>query len=278
MDCLNIGCGSRFHPAWTNIDANSTSSDVRVHDCRAGIPFPDHAFDVVYHSHVLEHFPKTEALRFVQECFRVLRPGGIIRVAVPDLECLARLYLCAIDKAAGGDTQWQHNYDWLMLELYDQTVRNRSGGAMIEYLKQDPLPNKAFLLERCGGEIRRILEAIRNSTRPKQTRLPFIEVITRRLFAIPQKVLTRFRQKLLGSQGSEALQIGQFRLAGEVHQWMYDRYSLTRLLEQAGFQNPQRRGPTESVIPGWASFHLDTDPDGSTYKPDSIYMEAVKPQ
>jgi hypothetical protein len=165
-----------------------------------------------------------------------------------------------------------------MLELYDQTVSNRSGGAMIEYLKQDPLLNKGFLLERCGGEIRRILEAIRNSTRPKQTRLPFIEVITRRLFAIPQKVLTRFRQKLLGSQGSEALQIGQFRLAGEVHQWMYDRYSLTRLLEQAGFQNPQRRGPTESVIPGWASFHLDTDPDGSTYKPDSIYMEAVKPQ
>ena len=278
MKYLNVGCGSRFHPAWTNIDATSISPSVLVHDCRAGIPFPDHSFDVVYHSHVLEHFSKIEALRFVQECFRVLRPEGIIRVAVPDLECLARLYLCAIDKAAGGDTQWQHNYDWLMLELYDQTVRNRSGGGMIDYLKQDPLPNGAFLFERGGGEIRRILQAIRKPTRPKLTRLPLIEEITRWILAIPHAALRRCLAKLLGPKGREALEIGQFRLAGEIHQWMYDRYSLARLLGQVGFQNPQRRGPAESLIPDWTSYHLDTESDGSTYKPDSTYMEAVKPQ
>ncbi len=277
MICLNIGCGSRFHPAWTNIDANPISPNVQFHDCRAGLPFPDHSFDVVYHSHVLEHFAKTEAPRFVQECFRALRPGGIIRVAVPDLESLARLYLFAIDKAAGGDTQWQHNYDWLMLELYDQTVRNRSGGGMIDYLKQDPLPNEAFLFERCGGEIRRIVQAMRKP-RPKQTHRSLVEEITRQLLAIPQAALMGFLQKLLGPEGSEALKVGQFRLAGEVHQWMYDRYSLARLLGEVGFQNPQRRGPAESLIPDWTSYHLDTEQDGSTYKPDSIYMEAVKPQ
>lgn len=278
MKCLNIGCGSRFDPAWTNIDANPSSPNVQFHDCREGLPFLDHSFDVVYHSHVLEHFAKTEAARFVQECFRVLRSGGIIRVAVPDLESLARLYLCAIDKAAGGDTQWQHNYDWLMLELYDQTVRNRSGGGMIDYVKQDPLPNEAFLFERSGGEIRRILQAMRKPTRPTQTHLSLVEEITRRLLAIPQAALTRCLQKLLGPEGSEALKVGQFRLAGEIHQWMYDRYSLARLLGQVGFQNPRRRGPAESLIPDWASYHLDTEPDGSIYKPDSIYMEAVKPQ
>ena len=278
MKCLNIGCGSRFHPEWTNIDANPNSPNVQAHDCHKGLPFPDHSFDVVYHSHVLEHFAKTEAARFVQECFRVLKPGGIIRVAVPDLESLARLYLCAIDKAAAGDTQWQHNYDWLMLELYDQTVRNRSGGGLIDYVKQDPLPNEAFIFERAGGEIRRMLQAMRRPTRPTQTHLSLVEEITRRILAIRQAALMRCLQKLLGPEGSEALKIGQFRLTGEIHQWMYDRYSLARLLGQVGFQNPRQRGPAESVIPDWTSYHLDTEPDGSTYKADSIYMEAVKPQ
>jgi predicted SAM-dependent methyltransferase len=278
MKCLNVGCGSRFHPAWTNIDATSTSPSVKVHDCRGGIPFPDHSFDVVYHSHVLEHFSMTDGLRFVQECFRVLRPGGIIRVAVPDLESLARLYLCAIDKAAGGDTQWQHNYDWLMLELYDQTVRDRSGGNMVEYLKQDPLPNEAFLLERAGGEIRRILRAIKKPTQPKPTYSSLIEGIIRRLLAIPQMALMLCLQKIIGTEGSEALKIGQFRLSGEIHQWAYDRYSLARLLGNVGFQHPRLCGPTESLVPDWTSYQLDTEPDGSTYKPDSIYMEGVKPQ
>ena len=276
MKCLNVGCGLRFHPEWTNIDAASISSYVQVHDCRAGIPFPDHSFDVVFHSHVLEHFSKTEALRFVEECFRVLKPGGIIRVAVPDLESLARLYLFAIDKATGGDTQWQHNYDWLMLELFDQTVRNRSGGSMIEYLKQDPLPNEAFLFERAGGEIQRILQAIRTTPPPQQTHLSLMEKIIRRLRAIPEAARMRCLRKLLGQEGWEALMIGRFRMSGEIHQWMYDRYSLACLLEQAGFQNPRRCGPAESLIPEWTSYHLDTEPDGSTYKPDSLYMEAGK--
>jgi|CXWL01.1.fsa_nt_gi predicted SAM-dependent methyltransferase len=82
MDCLNVGCGSRFHPAWTNIDVAPSSAHVQAYNCRAGIPFPDQSFDVVYHSHVLEHFPKTEALGFLQECFRVLlmRPSKCARV------------------------------------------------------------------------------------------------------------------------------------------------------------------------------------------------------
>ena len=199
-------------------------------------------------------------------------------MAVPDLECLARLYLEAIPKAAGGDTQWQHNYDWLMLELYDQTVRNRPGGGMIDYLKQDPLPNEHFLFERFGGEVRRILQAIRTPDRPKPALLPLSQKITRWLSALPRRALMRGLRKSLGPGGSDALEIGRFRLSGEVHELMYDRYSLARLLAQAGFLDLRRRDPAESLIPDWTSYHLDTDPDGSIYKPDSIYMEAVKPQ
>jgi predicted SAM-dependent methyltransferase len=86
MRCLNLGCGSRFHPTWTNLDAISSNAAVRACDLNKGIPFPDNSFQVVYHSHVLEHFPKDKAFELMQECRRVLETGGVIRVAVPALE------------------------------------------------------------------------------------------------------------------------------------------------------------------------------------------------
>ena len=83
-------------------------------------------------------------------------------------------------------------------------------------------------------------------------------------------------RRLLGSE-YPLLQLGRFRRGGEVHLWMYDRHSLARLLQEAGFEDPQVVGPSESQIPDWTSYHLDTEPDGIVYKPDSLYMEAVKP-
>jgi hypothetical protein len=47
---------------------------------------------------------------------------------------------------------------------------------------------------------------------------------------------------------------------------------------EAGFREPVVRQATESTIPQWSSYHLDTMPDGSVVKPDSIFMEAIKPR
>ncbi len=62
---LNLGCGTRYHPAWTNVDMVSKSEHVLAHNLREGIPFPDAHFEVVYHSHVLEHFTRQEG-RYAQ--------------------------------------------------------------------------------------------------------------------------------------------------------------------------------------------------------------------
>jgi hypothetical protein len=80
-----------------------------------------------------------------------------------------------------------------------------------------------------------------------------------------------------GSAGARAIKIGQFRLAGEVHQWMYDRYSLAHLMLAAGFVDPIQQSAKNSLIPQWTSFNLDTLPDGNVRKPDSLFMEATKP-
>ena len=161
MKYLNLGCGSRYHPNWTNIDFTSTNESIIAHNLNRGIPFPDDAFDVVYHSHVLEHFSKTSATNFLQECYRVLRPQGVLRVAVPDLEQIARTYLVALEKAVSGYQEWANNYEWILLEMYDQTVRNKPGGEMAAYLCQDNLVNEQFILDRCGVEVKNLIAAKR---------------------------------------------------------------------------------------------------------------------
>ncbi|HEY9706602.1 MAG TPA: methyltransferase domain-containing protein, partial [Oculatellaceae cyanobacterium] len=159
MNYLNLGCGRRFHPAWTNVDFVSTGEGVIAHNLTNGIPFPDASFDVVYHSHVLEHFPKTEAEVFLRECYRVLRPQGVLRVVVPDLEQIARTYLIALEQASSGSQEWASNYEWILLEMYDQTQRNHSGGEMAAYLFKENIPNQEFVLKRYGIEAKNLIEA-----------------------------------------------------------------------------------------------------------------------
>ena len=114
---LNLGCGPRFSsdPVWTNVDFHSNSPQVIAHDLNRGIPFPAETFDAIYHSHVLEHFAPQDGAQFIAECRRVLKPGGILRVAVPDLEQICRLYLAALEGARAGDESWRSRYDWLKL-------------------------------------------------------------------------------------------------------------------------------------------------------------------
>lgn len=274
MKYLNCGCGQRFHPDWTNIDSVARGGGIFVHDVKRGIPYPDHTFEVVYHSHLLEHFTKAEAVAFMCECSRVLKPGGIVRVVVPDLEQIARTYLVALEQAQAGSAAWAANYEWMMLELYDQTVRQRSGGEMAAYLSQASVPNAEFVLQRVGFEAKAIME--KAALKRQDACASCSKSKKRKHFMSWAYWRERMIKKLLGEEYA-ALQTGRFRQRGEIHQWMYDRYSLRLLLQHCKFTEVTQRTVTESGIPAWTSFHLDTAPDGPVYKPDSLYMEAIKP-
>jgi predicted SAM-dependent methyltransferase len=274
---LNLGCGSRFSPEWTNIDFVSSHSDVIAHDLRLGIPCRSDTFEVVYHSHVLEHFARIEAPGFLIECRRVLKTGGILRIVVPDLESIIKAYLKALDAAAAGKSEWEHIHDYIMLELYDQAVRERPGGGLRDYLERETIPNIDFVLDRGGSEIRTIIEEA------KQRRSDVVDKhgsvgFTRRIYRSLRR--TRFGREillkwLLGKE-YELLELGRFRKNGEPHLWMYDRYSLSRLLKEIGFREIRVFSPTDSFISDWASYNLDTENDGSVYKPYSLYVEGHK--
>jgi predicted SAM-dependent methyltransferase len=278
MKYLNLGCGARYHPAWTNIDIAPHGPGVIAYDLSAGIPLPDASFDVVYHSNVLEHMRRADARSFMRECYRVLRPRGVLRVGVPDLEQMCNLYLKTLHAALSGDVHAANDYEWMMLELYDQTVRERSGGGMLNWLQQDPLPNEAFVYERIGEEGRSLVQSLRRRSsaiaKPSQRRS--LRRIADRVRTLPASFRRRLIAALLGPADINALDIGRFRLAGEVHQWMYDRYSLAKLMLDVGFRDPIEQTPTASQIQDWSSFRLDVSPDGAVIKPDSFFMEAIK--
>jgi predicted SAM-dependent methyltransferase len=281
MKLLNLGCGRRFHTQWNNVDFISSGNNVIAHNLMLGIPFPDQSFDVVYHSHVLEHFPKSKADFFISECYRVLKNKGTLRVAIPDLEQVVKTYLIALDKASLDASEWRDNYDWILLEMYDQVVRNRSGGNMAEYFVKEKLDNQEFVLERCGLEAKQLLESGKKTWQlihinRQDNKLKILLKQVYKTIVHPEYIRDLFLRVLLGKD-FEALQIGRFRLSGEIHQWMYDRYSLSKLLKECGFEQVTQRSANDSFIPNWVSYNLDTEPDGSIYKPDSLFMEAIKP-
>lgn len=249
---LNLGCGSRSHADWVNADINPSAPGILPLDLGNDLPFASDSFTVVYHSHVLEHLPRYRVPAFLKECYRVLTPGGVLRVVVPDLERIARLYLELLEGAIKGDVGSQERYGWIVLELFDQMVRNESGGEMLKYWKQDPMPAQDFVIERVGSEVLNFLQTLRTG---------------------PASAASQAEHSLL----DDPAKIGKFRLSGEVHWWMYDRYSLACLLERAGFISVRRCNADESSIRDFNSYLLDIEQDGSIRKPDSLFMEAVKP-
>jgi predicted SAM-dependent methyltransferase len=123
---INLGCGLAVCAGWINVDASlnalvaswpgtthralyrlSGASQYYScddycallenhhfvhHDAALGLPFADGVADFVYSSHFLEHLFKEEARHVLWESLRVLKPGGILRVCVPDLAHAVALY------------------------------------------------------------------------------------------------------------------------------------------------------------------------------------------
>lgn len=105
---LNLGAGEWQVEGWTAVDIRP-DADVR-HDLSVfPWPFASASVDAILASHVLEHFTRADAARFLHECARVLTPGGDLHIAVPDLDLFVDCHL-------SGDFSPLKGYRWTSLD------------------------------------------------------------------------------------------------------------------------------------------------------------------
>lgn len=114
MHAVNFGCGTSTAPGWANYDASPTLRlqrmplvgalarrfitpvfplEVRFGDVTTQLPEASASCDLVYCSHILEHLALAELRCALRETLRILKPGGVFRGVLPDLESACRNYL-----------------------------------------------------------------------------------------------------------------------------------------------------------------------------------------
>lgn len=102
---LNLGSGDWSCDGWINLDYPSDwyknaqmGHEIVPYDIRKDeIPFLDNSVDAIYCSHVIEHIENVHIERMFRECFRILKKGGVIRIACPDAEFLYQATLANKD-------------------------------------------------------------------------------------------------------------------------------------------------------------------------------------
>ena len=153
---INLGCGVKTSDLCVNVDwsiyiilhqnpwllplmapligrdrvqrVNAMRGTTICHDLKKGIPFPNNSADAVYHSHLMEHIDRDAVLLFQTEIFRVLKPGGIQRLCIPDLEQLIREY----NKSLATDDLTRESslrHDMSVADIFEQCVRRASVAA-----------------------------------------------------------------------------------------------------------------------------------------------------
>jgi SAM-dependent methyltransferase len=155
---LNVGCGTRMNSQWSNLDFSpytflahhpklsyiltrlrilsaeryarlqEVDPNIIRYDTRKGLPFENATFDVVYHSHLFEHIDHDQASVFLRECYRVLKPDGILRVVVPDLQYLVCQYTSTLSRLECGDRSALEAHLVSINNLFDQMVRKQTAG------------------------------------------------------------------------------------------------------------------------------------------------------
>jgi predicted SAM-dependent methyltransferase len=159
---LNVGCGPIQPDGWVNIDnSNRAKLASRVPlldgllvalrllppteftrrtfttDIRKRWPFADNSVDAIYSGEMLEHFTATEGERFLTECFRLLKPGGILRLRVPDNYRFWKQYVTEYEQTFGGARdQWNTAHErWIGMFFRDICVRRPGLKSMGHYHK-----------------------------------------------------------------------------------------------------------------------------------------------
>lgn len=269
---LNIGCGAITNPYYENIDIIPQDALAKKVNILERLPYNDNIYEFCYSSHLLEHLNKAESLNFLSEVIRVLQVDGVCRIVVPDLERTVSAYLEVLHQLKNGNLNVEYKYDWLLVELFDQLIRNKSGGEMYKFIQESDNQLAKYISERLGPDILEL-----KNPRIKKESL-FIKTLKSLKF-LPKKSSTFFLYVLIysikGKVSADNFRISEFRSQGEIHKWMYDSFSLARLMRSAGFRDVKLCTAKESYSSKFLSMNLDLI-NGKQRKLDSIYIEGIK--
>lgn len=137
---VQFGCGFRVGPSWVNYDVSPTlrlskvpgvkqllrlpdwPATAQYGDVVKGLPLGDASCQRLYCDQVLEHLAKEDVLTALRECRRLLAPGGVFRLFVPDLKAIAQSYL---DMKNEGAADWFFATSGLGFERRPRTVMQR---------------------------------------------------------------------------------------------------------------------------------------------------------
>jgi len=116
---LHIGCGDINARGFINVDARSKP---HIHIVTRNLfsldMIPSESANLVYMSHVLEHVGHREVVKTLKEMRRVLRPGGVLRVSVPDFDYIVDIYnatsrnIAAIEQPLMGGQDYPFNFHY----------------------------------------------------------------------------------------------------------------------------------------------------------------------
>lgn len=99
---LHLGCGSLYKEGWVNVDLAGTRVDLPW-DLSRPLPFAAGSVDAIFHEHLLEHLAYSQGLELNRRCRALLRPGGVLRVGVPDAGAALRAY---VESPASEPERW----------------------------------------------------------------------------------------------------------------------------------------------------------------------------
>ena len=88
---LQLGCGKNPRNDWLNSDLFPGAPDVMLVDVRLPLVFEGESFDRIFTEHMIEHLSWEQGAKMLKECFRIAKPGGVVRVATPDIHFLINL-------------------------------------------------------------------------------------------------------------------------------------------------------------------------------------------
>ena len=276
--------GPLYRKEWTNVYFSLLPQPpdehfIHYHDIRKPLPFADETFDTVYAMHVIEHLTPSEGEVFVNELRRILNAGAICRLSTPDLEDIIENYFDCFHRAYEKPCDENLcNHRWAQMELFDQLVRVKSGGQMMEaivagYYKEE------YLKERYGdvyvefnpqraGEIQQQIAAQREEERSLERDGSILAKIKRNLER------NAYRRQLAAVEKAQG---GDVRKSLEVNRWVYDRLSLRLLMESCGFRDYQVKTYKTSDIDNWERYQLDRSNFGDYAIEPSLYVEAKRP-